>query len=244
MTGMGDGSKTGRQPLGLAVDLVQISVAMSLDGHIDDRTDERLVLSSPEDCREVHELRAAADAILVGAGTVRRDDPRLTVRHPDLVARRRAEGRPDQPAKIVLTGRGDLSPDGTFFHDGGPRLVLCPEGEVARLRGRLGRHADIVGLAQPGPHGALEALAARGVRNLLIEGGSGVLALFLQAGLFHRLRVAVAPFFIGDPTAPRFALPGVYRNDKQTPLRLVATRQPGGVAVMDFVNDLPGGETP
>ncbi|HRD64379.1 MAG TPA: dihydrofolate reductase family protein, partial [Nocardioides sp.] len=67
---------------------------MSLDGFLDDASDERLLLSNDADFDRVDEVRAGADAILVGAATVRNDDPRLLVRHPDRVARRRTAGRP------------------------------------------------------------------------------------------------------------------------------------------------------
>ena len=79
---------------------VYASVALSGDGYMDDRSPRRLILSTPADWREVMRLRAWADAILVGAETVRRDDPSLTVRDEALRRERLAANRPADPAKV------------------------------------------------------------------------------------------------------------------------------------------------
>src|SRR6516165_1574324 len=85
-----------------------VSCAVSVDGCLDDSSADRLILSGPEDLDEVDELRAAADAILVGAGTIRADDPRLLIRSPARVARREARGLPPHPLRVTLTTAGDL----------------------------------------------------------------------------------------------------------------------------------------
>jgi 5-amino-6-(5-phosphoribosylamino)uracil reductase len=158
---------------------VLLSAAVSLDGALDDRTDRRLILSGPEDLDAVDELRAGCDAILVGAGTVRADDPRLLVRSPARRAARQARGLPPTPLRVVLSS-GALDPGAAVCADGPPPLVL--------------------GGALPG---VLAELAARGVGRLLVEGGAGVLTAVLAAGLADELRLAVAPVFVGDPAAPR-----------------------------------------
>lgn len=85
---------------------VLLSAAVSLDGYLDDASETRLVLSNDEDWARVDGLRAASDAILVGANTVRADDPRLLVRSPELVAKRVAEGRPEQRSRSPSRGAG------------------------------------------------------------------------------------------------------------------------------------------
>ncbi|MGH3213717.1 MAG: RibD family protein, partial [Trebonia sp.] len=87
-----------------------LSCAVSVDGCLDDASAERLVLSGPEDLDEVDKLRAAADAILVGAGTIRADNPRLLVRDPARVVRRVAAGLPPHPLPVTVTATGDLDP--------------------------------------------------------------------------------------------------------------------------------------
>lgn len=218
---------------------VHLSVCASLDGHIDHAGAESLCLSSEEDRRDIHALRAGCDAILVGAGTVRRDDPRLTVRYPDLMAARKARGLPEQPARVVLTRTGEINPNATFFAATGRRLVLCPEAVCPDLRARFRDGTEVVGVAEGTAPALLAALARLGIRRLLVEGGSCVLTLFLSAGAFHALRLAVAPFFVGDGRAPRMVGPASFLHGPDNRLRLEGTRTLGDVAVMDLVNPTP-----
>ena len=94
---------------------VLISCAMSVDRQIDDTGPAPLMLSGPEDLDRVDELRASADAILVGANTVRRDNPRLIIRSPRLRAARVAAGRPQHPRRVAVTTTGDLDRAARFF---------------------------------------------------------------------------------------------------------------------------------
>ncbi len=221
---------------------VHLSVCMSLDGHIDTDGGERLVLSSEEDCRDMHAVRADCDAILVGAGTVRRDQPRLTVRYPDLIAARRERGMPDHPAKVVVTRNGEgLDPDSCFFRQGGPVIVLCSEPSLPALRARLSSAAQIVALGDDGVAGILSRLSGLGIQRLMVEGGCQVLTQFLAAGAFHRLRVAVAPFMVGRAAAPRLAGPGPYLHGPDNRLRILSTRTLGNIAVIDMENPEPRG---
>ena len=208
------------------------SVAVSLDGCLDDTGPERLLLSSPEDFAEVDALRAEADAILVGAGTVRADDPRLLVRSPELRAAREAQGRPGSPARVVLTASGALDPAATVFTTGPERpLVYTTDGTVEALAARLGAVAAVRGVGDPLTAAAVLADLAgrRGVRRLLVEGGAAVLELFLAAGVVDELRLAVAPLFVGDPAAPRFLGPAGPAGGRW---RLVETRAVGDTAVL------------
>lgn len=173
---------------------VVLSAAVSLDGALDDRSPRRLVLSDRADLDAVDALRAGCDAILVGAGTVRADDPRLLVRSPARRADRERRGLPPTPLRVVLTRSGDLNPGAALFLHGPPPLVYgpAPAGTVLPA-------ADLPAV--------LADLAARGVGRLLVEGGSSVLAGMLAPGLADELRLAVAPLFVGDPGAPRFLGP-------------------------------------
>jgi 5-amino-6-(5-phosphoribosylamino)uracil reductase len=187
----------------------------------------------------MHGLRADCDAILVGAGTVRRDAPRLTVRYPDLLDRRRAAGQPDQPLKVTVTRTGDLDPASAFFTQGGDRVVLCPETVLAATRARLGAVATVLGLDGPDSRSILDRLSALGVRRLLVEGGTQMLTRFLADGTFHHLRLAVAPFLIGQGTAPRLAGAGPFPFGPAHRLHIRATRILGNICVIDMDNPDP-----
>lgn len=218
---------------------VHLSAAMSLDGHIDVAEGQRLVLSGEEDCRDMHAARAECHAILVGAGTVRRDHPRLTVRYADLVAGRRLRGLPDHPIKLVLTRTGDLDPASAFFCEGGARIVLCPEPRVSVIRDRLGGVAQVVGLCDEGVPALLHRLQGLGIGRLMVEGGSQVLTQFLAAGAFHRLRLAVAPFLVGQGDAPRLTGPARFIHGQDRRLIIRSTRTLGNIAVIDMDNPDP-----
>jgi len=97
---------------------VLLSVAASVDGYIDDATDTRLLLSDDADFDRVDEVRAGCDAILVGANTIRRDDPRLLVRSAERREQRQRRGLPEHPIKVTLTGSGDIAPSARFFTAG------------------------------------------------------------------------------------------------------------------------------
>jgi 5-amino-6-(5-phosphoribosylamino)uracil reductase len=186
-----------------------LSCAVSLDGCLDDATDRRLVLSNDADLDRVDAVRAGCDAILVGAGTVRADDPRLAVRGADRRARRVAEGRAPTPRKVTLTRHPTLDPGAAMFASGeGDPLVYCATPAVAATRDRLGDRATVVDAGDdPDPGWVSTDLRARGVHRLLVEGGQDVLAQFLGAGLADELQLVVAPVFVGNPRAPRLLGP-------------------------------------
>lgn len=183
-----------------------LSCAVSIDGYLDDASETRLVLSNEADLDRVDAVRAASDAILVGAATVRNDNPRLLVRAQDRRDVRLARGLPASPTKVTLTERGKLDVGSNFFAaDGTEKLVYCPSDTVAEVRDRLGSVATVVdGGRQVGMEWLSEDLHARGVRRLMVEGGGSVLAQFLTEGLADELHLVVAPLFVGDARATRF----------------------------------------
>ncbi|WP_312874350.1 RibD family protein [Actinomadura litoris] len=216
---------------------VLVSCAMSVDGYIDDATPERLRLSSTADFDRVDAVRAGCDAILVGAGTVRADDPRLLIRSPARREQRVARGMPADLTKVTLTWSGDLDPGARFFTTGeAPKLVYAPTGTAGGLAARLGGLAEVIDAGDPlTPATVLRDLAARGVRRLMVEGGGGIHTLFLTAGVVDELRLVVAPFFIGDPSAPRFVGSGVFPQAPDRPMRLEEITRIGDLALLRFL---------
>lgn len=213
---------------------VLLSAAMSVDGHLDDGTDERLILSGPADLDRVDEVRAGCDAILVGANTVRRDDPRLLVRSPERRRARRSAGRPAHPLRVTLTRGLDLPPAARIFTAGdAPAVVYAPAAVAPALADRLGAGATVV--AAGGLPAVLADLASRGVRRLLVEGGGSVLTQFLTGDLADELHLVVAPLFVGDAAAPRLADPGRYRWDREHRMRLAEVRRLDDVVLLRYL---------
>ena len=148
---------------------------MSVDGYIDDTTSERLRLSDEEHFDRVDQVRAESDAILIGATTLRRDNPRLIVKSPRRQAEREARGLPACPLKVVVTASGDLSPDLRFFHSAGDRLIYCPETVAPKLRDRIGDLAKVASVGASLDFGTMmDDLGERGVRQLMVEGGTTI----------------------------------------------------------------------
>jgi 5-amino-6-(5-phosphoribosylamino)uracil reductase len=121
-----------------------LSCSVSLDGYLGDRT-PRLALSNAADFERVDEVRASCDAIMVGAATVRIDNPRLLVRSQARRAEREARGLASSPMKITVTGRADLDAESNFFTTGeAAKLVYTSSPRVPDARARLGPVATIV----------------------------------------------------------------------------------------------------
>jgi 5-amino-6-(5-phosphoribosylamino)uracil reductase len=218
---------------------VLLSAAVSLDGYLDDTGPDRLLLSSPADFDRVDAVRASVDAILIGAGTIRADNPRLLVNAPERRAARRAQGRPEYPLKVTVTATGDLDPDANFWHTGGEKLVYTTDKGAEQASRVLGATADVVSLG-PGLdwRALLEHLYdVRGVRRLMVEGGGTVHTQLLQQGLADELQLVVAPLFVGDPAAPRLFGPGSYQAGR---LRLTETRRIEDVVLMRYEPTAPG----
>jgi len=215
---------------------VLLSCATSADGYLDDATPRRLILSGPADLDRVDEVRAGCDAILVGAQTVRTDNPRLLIRDPRRSARRVARGLPPHPARVTLTATGDLDRGARFFAPGALRLVYCATPALARAA-KLRDSAVLIDAGDPlSVAFVLADLTERGVARLLVEGGARVLGDFLAAGQADELNLAVAPFFVADPAAPRLNLPG----PGDGPMTLAETRRVGEVALLRYLLG-PGG---
>ena len=172
-------------------------IAQSLDGRIATVSGQSQWITGREDIEHTHRLRALFDAVVIGAGTVRADDPQLTTRH--------VEG--PSPVRVVLDTDRRLDDRYRVFHDGPETLLLCAldapgpdtHGRARTIRlPRAGRGLDIAG--------ALRTLAALGLRRILIEGGGVTVSRFLAAGALDRLHVIFATLLLGSGI-PAFTLP-------------------------------------
>jgi len=171
-------------------------LAQSLDGRIATASGASRWISGQQDIVHTHRLRALFDAVVIGAGTVRADDPQLTTRE--------VEG--PSPVRVVLDTDRRLDGRYRVFREGPETLLFCapdaPDGDrvgtaavlrVPRVRDGL----DIVGV--------LAALARRGLRRVFVEGGGITVSRFLAAGALDRLHVTIAPLLLGSGV-PAFTL--------------------------------------
>lgn len=179
---------------------VTAKYATTLDGHIATAAGDSQWISGPRSRHEAHRLRDRHDAILVGAGTVRRDDPRLTTRG--------VPGGRD-PVRVVLDPRGTIGPDAAVLRSesAAPTWVFCAEGVAGPLTERLGGRAEVIGLplgeGAGGEEGVLSvdavlaSLGARNVMTVLVEGGGATLGHFFAAGQIDEVVAFVAPRLVG-----------------------------------------------
>ncbi|MCW6011034.1 dihydrofolate reductase family protein [Micromonospora sp. CPCC 205371] len=214
---------------------VLLSCGMSIDGYLDTATGQRLLLSNDADFDRVDAVRASSDAIMVGAGTIRQDNPRLLVRSAARRDDRVARGLRPNPVKVTVTSRGDLDPSGRFFAGDADKLVYCASAALDVARERLGTLATVIDGGDPVDlRRMLADLHARGVRRLMVEGGERMHTQFLTAGLADELHLVVAPFFVGDSRAPRFVGDGAYPWDPDHRATLAEVRQIGDVVLLRY----------
>jgi riboflavin-specific deaminase-like protein len=193
-----------RAPVAAGRSFVLGRIAQSLDGYIATRDGQSVWISGPDDLRHTHQLRALCDAVVVGAKTVRADNPQLTTRLVD----------GPSPVRVILDPDRRLSASYRVFQDGPETLLLCAP-EMA--------HTARVGSARvlPVPRGPsgldiaaiLALLRRRGLQRIFVEGGGVTVSRFLAAGALDRLHVTVAPLVMGGGV-PAFALPPVERLEE------------------------------
>ncbi|MFZ1731190.1 MAG: bifunctional diaminohydroxyphosphoribosylaminopyrimidine deaminase/5-amino-6-(5-phosphoribosylamino)uracil reductase RibD [Bacteroidota bacterium] len=192
-----------------------LKIAQTLDGYIAAMKGTSHWITSEESREEVHRLRSLYDAVLVGAETVRKDNPSLTVRH--------VEGR--QPQRIILTRSWNLPPAASVFRDGGEdRTIVITSRKSAKT------HAEFIGKLQKrgvrvidvttdtleyaSLKSALQVLFdGHGIRSILVEGGAEVFSAFIRARIADRIDIFTAPKIIGQGKGAFSALRPLHLSD-------------------------------
>ncbi len=187
---------------------VVVNAAMSVDGKLSSRRREQIAISGPADFDRVDRIRAAADAVLVGIGTVLADDPHLTLDVEDRRVQRLRNGRPGNPARVVVDSRARTPTDARILDDEATTYLLTAEAAPGdRIAALIDASAEIVsaGDSRVDLTEGLSALEVEGIDRLLVEGGGEIIYSLFEAGLVDELSVYVGPKVIGGRDAPTLA---------------------------------------
>ena len=206
---------------------VYINMAMTADGKITSARREEPQFASRYDKKVMDRLCAEADAVLVGAGTLRADDPPLHIRDPEMKAYRRALGKSDGLLNVLVTASAAVDPASRFFtgdHAEG-RIVATVEDAPSDRLAMLSGVAEVwtLGRGDVDLSELLMRLKARGIERLLVEGGGELNWGFVRDDLVDELWVTIAPAILGGRQAPTVCEgEGLAMADRMR-LRLVAT---------------------
>ena len=204
-----------------------VNMAVSVDGRINSRTRERFALGSEHDRRLMDVLRERADAVLIGAGTVRHDGHPMLLRYPDLVAKRKRRGESAHPVNVVLSGDLDLPVQRFFAGDATKRIIFTTRRATAARIRKFQRVAEVVVL--PGKHPSaprvVEELHKRGLKRLILEGGGEVHFPFAKAGLVDEWYITITPRLIGGRNSPSFLDGEGFVKKNHIQLKLVSLRR-------------------
>ena len=186
----------------------RLMMAMTADGKIASIAREAARFGSREDQRRLQEQVAWADALVIGAGTVRAYGTTFRVTRADLVRARTRRGQNDQPVSVVISRSLDLPRDIPFFtRQRVPRLIVTTNQKEQAARERFGDMADILaaGECTIDPAAVFDELAGRGLRRVLALGGGRLNFALLQARLVDELLLTISPRVFGGGSAPTVA---------------------------------------
>jgi 2,5-diamino-6-(ribosylamino)-4(3H)-pyrimidinone 5'-phosphate reductase len=208
---------------------VLVNVAMTADGKIDTAARKGAFISSAADKARVDQLRASVDAVLVGGRTLLNEDPRLTVRSPELRAERIRRGLPENPAKVGVVseipffpkvqssfggsahpGSGSAQVSINQFLTSGPAQVYlfttrCNEPEAMANLEKAGVMVRVMGTDRVDLEAVFRSLGEEGIHTVLVEGGGTIIAELFHLGLVDEITIYIAPMIFGGATSPTLA---------------------------------------
>jgi diaminohydroxyphosphoribosylaminopyrimidine deaminase / 5-amino-6-(5-phosphoribosylamino)uracil reductase len=211
---------------------VNLKIALSLDGRTSAADGSSRWISCDRSRRSVHRKRASVQAVLTGAGTVRRDDPELTVRLDD-------DRHRTQPVRIVVTGSGDFGESMNVFRGPGRVVIAAPSG----LQKKMSKYTALPGVElwefPLCPSGGIdlvplfERTAAEGIGEILCETGTGLSTLLMKNRLVNSVSIFTAPLILGGEGMPAFEHLGIDSIEHALRLDNVSSRRSGS----DFLTE-------
>ena len=212
---------------------VLLSVATSIDGLINDESPGGHPLSNAEDFDRVDQVRAECDAIMIGAGTLRNDNPRMTIKSDERRAARVAAGKPEHLTKVLVTASGNVDPEFRWFHTPGRRIVYTTDDSATKLDETVGELAEVVPLGPSIDFGKLlDDLGTKGIETLMVEGGEQIHTTLLTQGLADEIQLVVAPLLVGS--GPRFLSQTTYPWPTDTRMTVLEIKPIGDVVLIRY----------
>ena len=214
---------------------VFINVAMSADGKIDTFERKGAAISSQRDKERVDQLRATADAVMVGGRTLLAEDPKLTVKSEALRAERVARGLSPNPVKVGVVTEAKLNADSQFLNAGPADIVIFTTRRTSKRHLSLLKsrqvdiyvdHAEKVNLQR-----AFATLKDLGIKRLMVEGGGTLNFELIRLGLVDEVTAFIAPLVFGGESAPTMAAGSGLKRSEAIPLKLIEAEKwdDGGV---------------
>ncbi|RIK32262.1 MAG: 2,5-diamino-6-(ribosylamino)-4(3H)-pyrimidinone 5'-phosphate reductase [Anaerolineae bacterium] len=204
---------------------VFINVAMTADGKIDTVARKGAAISSVRDKERVDQLRAEADAVMVGGRTLLDEDPKLTVKSEALRAERVARGLAENPMKVGLVSEANLESHSKFLREGAARVVIFTTNRTSKdkldLLRSLGAEVFVHTTARVDLTQMMQTLAELGVQRLMVEGGATLNFELMRLGLVDEVYAFVAPLIFGGESAPTLAAGGGLERSAAVQLKLM-----------------------
>ena len=214
---------------------VFINVAMTADGKIDTVQRTGAAISSARDRERVDQLRAGADAVMVGGKTLLDEDPKLTVKSEVLRAERVRRGRSPNPVKVCVVTQANIRDDSQFLNTGPANIVIFTTRRTSKRQLSLlkARNVDVYvdDAQQVNLERALATLKDLGIGRLMVEGGSTLNFEIMRLGLADEVTAYIAPMIFGGESAPTMAAGSGLERSAAIPMKLVEAEkwEDGGV---------------
>ena len=220
---------------------VFINIAMTADGKIDTFERKGTAISSPRDRERVDQLRADADAVMVGGRTLLDEDPKLTVKSEVLRAERLARGLSPNPIKVGVVTQAKIDADSQFLNSGPAEIVIFTTRQTSKKYLSLlkSRQVDVyvddaekVNLKR-----ALATLRDLGINRLMVEGGATLNFELMRLGLVDEVTAYVAPMVFGGESAPTMAAGSGLTRSEAISLELIEVEKwdDGGALLKDHL---------